>query len=132
MSEDVTRTVMGYLKSSSTVTDLVGGSDIKVGWVRTDDQFPCITINQVGGVDYGYLGYKTATAGSKIRREEASIQIDIYSKDSRLETLEIGDAVVKELISGGCRKESDNEMYDDELGIYRKNQSYHYTLFHDD
>jgi len=132
MSLDITRKLRGYLTSSSAVTTYVPTSDIKVAWVKTEDNFPCITINQVSGNDYGYLGYGTSTAGSKIRREEATIQIDIYSKNSRLETLQIGDEVVKVLISGTCRKESDVESHDDELGIYRKTQTYIHTQFHDD
>jgi hypothetical protein len=132
MSLDVTRKIRGYLISSSSVTTYVNSSDIKVGWVKTEDSFPCITINQVTGIDYGYLGYGTSAAGSKMRREEVNLQIDIYSKTSRLETLQIADAVVKVLVSGTCRKVSDNEMYDDDLGIYRKIQTYNRIMFHDD
>ena len=132
MSLDVTRKIRGYLVSSSTVTGYVPARKIKAGWPRTLDEFPCIIISQTGGGDYGYLGYGTAEAGSKIRRESVNIQIDIYSKNNRLETIQIADEVVKELISGNCRKQSDNESYNDELGIYRKIQNYSYTQFHDD
>jgi hypothetical protein len=132
MSLDVTRKIRGYLVSSSIVTAYVPARKIKAGWPRTLDEFPCIIISQVGGSDYGYLGYGTSTAGSKIREEMASIQVDIYSKNSRLETIQIGDEVVKELISGNCRKNTDFESYNDELGLYRKTQTYEYTQFHDD
>jgi hypothetical protein len=132
MSLDITRKLRGYLVSSSTVTAYVPARKIKAGWPRTLDEFPCIIINQAGGSDYGYLGYGTSDAGSKMRRESANIQIDIYSKNSRLETIQIADEVVKELISGNCTKQSDNESYNDELGIYRKIQTYNYLMFHDD
>lgn len=132
MSLDVTRKLRGYLISSSEVTAYVPARKIKAGWPRTLDDFPCIIISQVAGSDYGYLGYGTSTAGSKLRREESSIQIDIYSKNSRLETVQIADEVVKKLISGNCTKQSDNESYNDELGIYRKIQTYTYTCFHND
>jgi len=69
MSLDVTRLIKGYLASSSTVTSYVGSNNIKAGWPRTIDDFPCIIISQVAGSDYGYLGYGTSSAGSKLRRE---------------------------------------------------------------
>ena len=132
MSLVVTKKIRGYLISSDTVTAIVPKSDIKVGWTKITDNFPCIVITQAGGTDQGYLGYKTSPAGSKIRVEESIFQIDIFSKNSRQETLEIADAVVKTLISGGCRKDSDIEMYDDDTKLYRKTQTYFYRKFHDD
>jgi len=132
MSLDITKTIRNYLISSTSVTNLVPKSDIKMSFTRLEDSFPCIVITQAGGSDIGYLGYRTAAAGSKIRLEEALLQLDIFSKKSRKETLDIADAVVKTLISGGCSKESDIEMYDDETGLYRKTQTYSYKLFHDD
>ena len=132
MSLAVTLYIRGILISSSAVTSLVNASNIKAAWPKTLDSFPCILISQVSGTDYGYLGYGSSPAGSKLRRELSTLQIDIFSKSSRLETIQIGDEVVKVLISGTCRKESDTEMYDDELGIYRKVQTYSRTKFHDD
>jgi len=124
--------IRGYLISSSSVTSLVNTNNIKVGWPKSLDSFPCVTITQTGGGDYGYLGYGTSTAGSKIRREESTFQIDIFSQSSRLETIQIADEIVKVLISGTCRKNSDIDMYDDETGLYRKIQTYTITEFHDD
>jgi hypothetical protein len=124
MSLDTIKQIRGYMVSSSAITAIVGSNDIKVGWLRTKDQFPCITINQVGGSDVGYLGYNTSAAGSQMREETTMYQIDIYSKDSRLQTLQIADLIVPRMISGGCRKDSDVEDYNDEFGIYRKIQTY--------
>lgn len=132
MTVGAVKQIRGYLISSSSVTNLVTSNDIKVGWTKTVDSFPCIIITQSSGMDYGYLGYKTATAGSKIRREDVSIQVDIYSQDSKLNVDEIADEVEKVLISGTCRKSSDVDMYNDELNLYRKVQSYSFTKFHDD
>ena len=132
MSLNVLRRIRGYLVSSSTVGTYVTDDNIKVGWPKTVDSFPCVLIVQSAGTDYGFLGYKTASAGSKIRREDCSYQIDIFSKNSRLETYQIADAIVKEMISGCCRKVSDMDDYDDELGIYRKVQTYSCNEFHDD
>src|SRR4030042_6073888 len=99
MSLDIFRQIKGYLVSSSTVTAYVPTRKIKSGWPRTLDEFPCIILSQATGSDLGYFGYGSADAGSKLRREEASIQVDIYSKNSRFETMQIADEIVKVLIS---------------------------------
>jgi len=124
MSLNTLKQIRGYMISSSAITSIVSAADIKVGWVRTEDNFPCITINQVGGTDVGYLGYNTSAAGSHLRKENTTYQIDIYSKNSRLQTLQIADLIVPRMISGGCRKDSDIEDFNDDLGIYRKLQTY--------
>ena len=133
MSTTAFRDIRGYLCSTSTITDLVSKSDIKIGWPKTLDSFPCILMTQTGGVDVGYLGYKTSPAGSKFRREETTFQLDIFSRTSRKETYDIADAIVPIMIaSGGCRKISDVDTYDDEKNVYRKLQSYSFLLFHED
>jgi len=133
MSTEAFRDIRGYLCSTSTITDLVDKTDIKIGWPKELDSFPCILITQTGGMDYGYLGYKTAAAGSKFRREETTLQLDIFSTTSRKETYAISDAIVPIMIaSGGCRKISDSDTYDSEKNVYRKLQSYSFLMFHDD
>ena len=125
--------IRGYLCSCSTITNLVSKNDIKIGWPKELDNFPCILITQTGGMDVGYLGYRTAAAGSKFRREKTTFQLDIFSTSSRKETYDIADALVPIMIaSGGCRKISDVDTYDDEKGVYRKLQSYSFLMFHDD
>jgi len=97
------------------------------------DKFPCIIINQVAGSDYGYLGYKTATAGTRIRRESVTFQVDILSRTSRKELYSVADAVVPLfMISGNYRKDSEIDTYDDGLSAYRKIQTYTKTIMHDD
>jgi len=133
MSSEAFRDIRGYICSTSTITDLVSKSDIKIGWPKVLDSFPCILMTQTGGVDVGYLGYKVAPAGSKFRREETTFQLDIFSTTSRKETYAIADALVPIMIaSGGCRKISDVDSYDDEKNVYRKLQSYSFLTFHDD
>lgn len=133
MSTTAFRDIRGYLCSTSAITDLVSKSNIKIGWPQELDSFPCILITQTGGMDVGSLGYKTAPAGSKFRREEITFQLDIFSTASRKETYTIADALVPIMIaSGGCRKISDVDSHDDEKNVYRKLQSYTLLMFHDD
>lgn len=133
MSTDALRDIRGYLCSSANITDLVGKDKIRVGWQRELDVFPSIILTQVAGSDIGYLGYRTGTIGSRVRREENTVQVDIFSRDSRQNTYQISDQIVPLLIaSGACRKNSDIDMYDDTLGVYRKVLSFSFIKFHDD
>jgi len=124
---------MGFLSSSSAVTDLVPKNDIKPGWTRTVDSFPCILITQVAGSDTGYLGYKTTVAGSRLRREEPVIQVDIYDRDSMRNVYAIADEIIPLLIvSGACRKDSEMDMFDDEKSLYRKILTFSFTKIRED
>ncbi len=131
MSLSAITDIRKFLLSSTTITNIVSKNDINIGWIKKEDNFPCITINQATGTDVGYLGYNTAAAGSQMRRETSTVQIDIYG-NTRLQTLQIADAVVPRMISGGCRKDADIDDYLDEYGKYRKIQTYTMTKVFDD
>lgn len=124
---------MGYLCSSSSITDLVPKASIKMGWQKTIDSFPCIILTQIGEIDTGYTGYKTSAAGSRLRREEVIIGIDIYSRDSVYETYQIRDVIIPLLrMSGSCKNESDSDLYDDETSIYHKPLTFSVLKFVED
>ena len=131
MASDALTNIRGFLVSSTAVTSFVPKKDITVGRRKTIDNFPCIIINQISGVDKGYLGY--GLAGNRTRKETFVFSVDIFSRTNRKQTYSIADAIVPLLIvSGSCRKLSDIDMYDDTLSVYRKVQTYTYTLFHQD
>ena len=133
MSSDALMDIRGYLVSSTVVTSLVQRKDITVGWRKTLDNFPCIIINQISGIDKGYLGYAASPAGSRNREETYVFTLDIYSRTNRKQTYSIADAIVPLLIvSGSCKKIGDMDMYDDVLSVYRKLQTYTFTKFHED
>lgn len=133
MSTQSFRDIRSYLCSSSSITNLVPKGSIKIGWPRGIETFPCILLSQVAGSDTGYLGYRTADAGSRVRREDNTIQVDIFSRRSRQETYNISDEVVPLLIaSGACRKDADADMYDDEKAVYRKVLTFSFSKMHDD
>ena len=132
MSVDSTRMIYGWFVSSSTITSLINSSDIHMGFPKIKDNYPCISITQAGGTEVGRLGYGTATAGSKMRETIPTYQIDIWSKQGFYQVDQIGDEVSKVMISGACRKNSDNHGYDDETGLYRKIMSFTFTQFFDD
>ena len=129
MSSDALTDIRGFLVSSTAVTALVPKKDITIGWRKTIDNFPCIIVNQISGMDKGYLGY--GLAGSRTREETFVFSVDIFSRTNRKQTYSIADAIVPLLIvSGSCRKLNDIDMYDNNLSVYRKLQTYTYTKFH--
>ena len=132
MSVSVIREIYGWMASSSAITTLVPKSDIHISYPKLTDNFPCISIIQSAGSDYGYLGYGTSAAGSKLRREEPTIQIDVWSKIGFYQTDQAADEITKVMISGTCRKNSDNNDYNNETSLYRKIMSFTYTKFFED
>ena len=125
MSFDEASKIRGYLCSSSAVTTYVPKGNIMFAWPKTPDKLPCIIIEQVAGNDIGYLGYKTATAGSRNRKSTVTFQIDTLSATSRKATMNIGDAIIPLLmVSGNYRKDSEIDTYDDGLSAYRKIQTF--------
>ena len=131
MSSDALMDIRGFLVSSIAVTSIVPKKDISVGWRKNIDNFPCVILNQISGIDYGYLGY--GLAGNRTRKETFVFSLDIYSRTSRKQTYSIADAIVPLLIvSGSCKKINDIDIYEDNISAYRKLQTYTYTKFHFD
>lgn len=120
------------LVSSSELTSLVDDEDIQVGWKRELTDFPCIIISQAGGVDYGYLGYSTSPSGSKLSREESYYQIDIYSRTSMKNILDIYGILREILIKLGYRKTADNDAFEIEYNAFRKITTWRKVTFHND
>ena len=132
MSLELIRQIQGYLISSSAVISLVPSNNINIGWSRTVDSFPCIILSQVGGSDIGYLGYNTSEAGSKLRSERAVIQMSIFSRDSAYETYQIAEEIKPIMISGCSRKDSDVDLYDDEMSVYHKALTFSFNRLRED
>jgi len=125
MSEQVYSSTRKLLVNDSGVTALVPAGSIYLGFGREKAKYPNISITRVGGSTYGGLGYGTSTAGTKRKRDDVMIQIDIYSRDSMLATTKIGDQVDSCLLAGsGARKLNDNDMYENESNSYRKVQTW--------
>ena len=120
------------LVGNSSLTALVPSSDIQVGWKRELANFPCIIISQAAGTDNGYLGYSTSSSGNKVAKENVSYQIDIYSRNSIKEILDIEDVLRKILLNNGYRKTSDNDAYNSDYQAYRKITIWSSIAFHND
>ena len=114
------------------LTALVSSSNIKVGWSSSLDSFPTITISQAAGSDVGQLGYATSPSGSRVGVEEVSYQLDIYSRTSWKETLDIEDAIKKVLLKNGYSKTSSNDIWEPDIKAFRKVTMWRKINYHND
>jgi len=111
------------------VSTAIPVANIRVGYKRNIDVFPCITIHRIGGDSYGRLGYQTTTGDSRDRMESDLIQVDIFHDDS-IEDLELlDDKVIVAVMSGskvdeGYRLMSNPSTYDDSYECYRTTQTW--------
>jgi len=107
------------------LTAKVAVSNVRVGFAIIPDDYPCISLTQVGGSALKNLGYKTSPDGSRIRRDDRIFQIDIYSRSGVQDLEQIADEVDKALLSGSTfEKLSDNDRYEDSLHANRKIQTW--------
>lgn len=120
MSYDIVLEARNLLINNQSVTSLVEPANIRVGWSDGQVNFPSVSISTVGETDVGYLGFGTAPEGSRLHRIEATIQIDIISKTSIKETLEIADAITKVLLGNSFSKQSEVDIWDDMMKAHRR------------
>ena len=133
MSYNAYSSARTLLVNNSNVIALVPAGSIRIGFQREPEVFPMITITQVGGSAYGYLGYGQSDVGSKGRNETSMIQIDIYDRDSIMDINLIGVQVDKAIMSGaGYRKSGELDAFEDGLNSYRKVQTWMYNEVVDD
>ena len=120
MSYEVVKEVRDLLISDGTVISLVPASNIRVGWSESRISFPIVVITMVSESDIGYLGFGTSSEGNKLHRQEATIQVDILSRSSIKETLDIGDAITKVLMYNGFSKATEVDIWDNLLKAHRR------------
>ena len=120
MSYEVLKSVRDILITDGDVLSLIPASKIRVGWSSTVVDFPLVVISIVSESDIGMLGYGTSEEGEKLHRVEVSIQIDILSRASIKETLDIGDAITRALMKNGYSKSTEVDMWDDLLKAHRR------------
>jgi len=125
MSETSYSSTRKLLTDRTDLTTLVPANSIKMGFMLEPDVYPCVTITKTGGTSWGYLGYGSSPAGSKMRRANYTFQIDIYSRSGLLHLEKISDQVILALMSGNSyRLVSDTDWYEDGISAYRKIQTW--------
>jgi len=126
MSHYAYSSARNILVSDNDITSIVDTSNIKVGFSVEPDAYPCVTLSQIGGESYGFLGYKNASIGSRNRGDSWLMQVDIYSRDSVAQVQLIADEIEKAFhISGsGYRKVGDVDGFEEGLKAYHKVQTW--------
>ena len=115
------------LTSSSDLISYIPAAYIRVGYETDTLYTPSLTIHQAGGSSWGFLGYSTSSEGSRNRKDEATIQIDVFHRWNLLSSQRIGDIIDKTLIyNGWYRKINDIDNYLNDLECYNKLQVWHY------
>lgn len=99
---------------------IVPASDVKIGWKQEFKSFPCVVISQAGGNAVGLIGVATSSVGSRVAKESIIFQIDIYSRTSRRQTLEICGIISKTMLTMGYAKGADRDDWSTELESYVK------------
>jgi len=118
-----------YLINDYNVSSSVGASNIKVGYQKILNEYPCITIFRIGETSVGRLGYQTSDGGSRDKDSSVMMQIDIFHPTS-VEQLEYLDDYVKiAIMSGastglGVRLMSNPSYWDDTYNSYRTTQTW--------
>lgn len=111
------------------VSTSVTADNIRVGFAREIDSYPCITMHRIGGGSYPRLGYQSSTGDSRDRMDTYLMQIDIFDLNS-IENLELlDDKVIRAVHSGaqtgeGYRLTNNTSMYDDSYDAYRSIQTW--------
>jgi len=113
---------------SSTVT----ANNIKVGYMREINVFPCVTIYRIGGDSSGKLGYLSSTGDTRERIENRLMQVDIFHLDSIEDLERLDDYVITAFMSGaqskdGFRLISNPSTYDDSYEAFRTTQTWLYS-----
>jgi len=114
------------------ISTAVTADNVKIGYRREIDVFPCITIFRIGGSSIAKLGYNATTGGSREREETRMMQVDILHADSIADLELLDDKVITAIMSGartqdGFRLLSDLSRYDDSYEAFRTTQTWLYS-----
>lgn len=113
------------LVNYDSLTNIVPSGNIDVGYTEDEIEYPCVFITQVGGGDTANMGYKNNPTETK-RTEEFTYQLDIYSRDSVVQTEQISDNIADVLsldtnnIKGLRMTSNLDSAYIDELKAWHK------------
>jgi len=132
MSSERFLTIRNNLIADATLVALVPSSQIVIGEINKDTLFPTITMSQVGGIDIGLTGYRTASQGNKVARETVLFQINIYSRTNRKNTYDILDAVKDVMLQNSFYKTVDRDDWYEPLKAYYKQTVWRNESSHND
>lgn len=117
MSYNSMKDLYDSLYSDTNLNSKCPSGNIRVGWRRDEEEFPSISLIQQGGNEVGLLGYSKASGNVA---ELFGVQINIYSRETTLETYDIYEKLRPIMISEGYEKTADADDWDDNLSAYVK------------
>jgi len=116
MSFEILREVRDAFINDANITALVPATKIRVGWQESVTTFPSIIISTVTETETGQLGY----AHNKRKAVLTTIQVDILSRKSLQNAVEIADAVSQCMLELGWEKVGDLDTFDTLMKCHRK------------
>lgn len=121
MIESIYKSIRTLLKDDGELQAILGGQYVYVAHVSQTNQIPSVTILEQPGTSKKRTCYDTFS----IREDHPTVQIDCWSKRSRLETVKMADRIDKLLIADGVadtwgwhRISSGKGMFEPDTGIY--------------
>ena len=134
MTKTILKAVRDLLKDDSTLQTLLGGAYVYMAEIMQTKQYPSVTLRLTSEGSKKRVSYDTI----KKRDNTPLIQIDVWSKKSRLETYNITDRIDKLLVAdsvSGTRswiKVSDGDMFEPDINVFHKPLRYSFAYTIDD
>ena len=128
---DEVKILRNELIADTDLIAIVPASDVKVGWKQQFKSFPCVVISQAGGNAVGLIGVGTGAVGTRVAKESIVFQIDIYSRTSRRQTLEICKIISRTMLVMGYAKGADRDDWSTELESYTKTTTWKINSVYD-
>jgi len=129
MTRTVLKEVRDTLLADSELTTLLGGNYVYLAEIMQVKIFPSVTLRLVTGSSKKRVSYNTF----KKRDNEETLQIDCWSKKSRLETYNLADRIDKLLVANSVSgtlswiKISDSDLFESDLNIFHKPLRYSFA-----
>lgn len=122
MIESIYKSIRTLLKDDGELQTLLGGAYVFISHVSQTNQIPSVTILAQSGIGKKRLCYDAF----KIREDHPTVQIDCWSKKSRLETVKMMDRIDELLVDGSDvidtwgweRIGGGNDMFEPDMRIY--------------
>lgn len=132
MTKAILKAVRDLLKADEIIQGILGGEYVYVAEIMQSNTFPSITLRLTAEGSKKRVSYDTF----KKRDNSPIIQIDCWSKKSRIQTYNLADQIDELLVAdsvSGTRswiKISDGDMFEPENRVYHKplRYSFEYTL----
>ena len=132
MTRTILKAVRDTLKDDDILQAILGGDYVYIAEIMQANRYPSITLRLTSEGSKKRVSYNTF----KKRDNTPLIQIDVWSKKSRLETYNLADQIDELLVADSVEdtrswiKISDGDMFEPDTRIYHKplRYSFEYTL----